>query len=288
RKYWQKRLASNPQTFLDLHQTNETNAVGREVARVGWDQDRSARFEEVCAKSKRFSARAMLLTALADAIADGETRKNALRIDLEGHGRSSGEAKSAAAVDPASIVGWLTALHPFVFDYCGDDDALSRVLSIQQQIEDIPLGGWSYGAFRYLSDKDELEDLRLSYGEVLFNYLGDTSFADSNALWKDVSRLELSCGKDEHLGYPIEINVFRHQGRLRFEWRFDRRKVSREIAQGLIRDFELRLEELMEALAENSTRSRRLASDFPLAGLDDRKLGQLAKALNKTSHRGGR
>lgn len=288
RKYWQKRLASNPQTFLDRHQTDETNAVGREVARFGWDQDRSARFDEVCEKSKRFSAREVLLTALADVIANGVSGQSVFRIDLEGHGRNSGKAKSAAAVDPASIVGWLTALHPFIFNYCSSDDALTRLLSIQQQMEDIPLGGWSYGAIRYLSDKNDLEDLKPPSGEVLFNYLGDTSFADSNALWRDVSRLELSCGKDEHLGYPIEVNVFWHQGWLRFEWRFDRRIVSREIAQGLISSFELKLEELMGALADDNPSSRRLASDFPLAGLDDRKLGQLAKALGKSSHRGGR
>ena len=285
-KYWRERVSCKPQAFLERHQSNETDAVGREIASASWDHERSARFDEVCEKSKRFSARSILLTALGDAMAE-DSGKNVFRIDLEGHGRSSGETKSGAAADPASVVGWLTALHPFVFSFCGDDDALTRVLSIQRQLEDIPLGGWSYGALRYLSAKEEVEDLESESGEVLFNYLGDTSFADSNLLWKDVSRLELSCGKDEHLGYPIEVNVFRHQCRLRFEWRYNRRKASREIAHKLMRDYELRLENLIEALAEDSKSSRRLASDFPLAGLDDRKLGQLAKALNKSSKRGG-
>ena len=119
-----------------------------------------------------------LLTALALAL-QRWTGSEALRIDLEGHGREP----ISDGVDVSRTVGWFTTLFPIALNVQPGIAVADSLLAVRDQLKRVPDRGLSYGLLRYWS-ADPAVRAALSGmppSPVLFNYLGrfDAVVADS-------------------------------------------------------------------------------------------------------------
>jgi len=119
-----------------------------------------------------------LLTALALAL-HAWTGSRTLRVDLEGHGREH----VADELDVSRTVGWFTTLFPIALDVGSDPDTVGTLLSIKDQLAEVPDRGFSYGLLRYLSPDAAVRDALASVpaSPVLFNYLGQFDAVVANS-----------------------------------------------------------------------------------------------------------
>jgi non-ribosomal peptide synthase protein (TIGR01720 family) len=108
----------------------------------------------------------MLLTALLRTFAEW-TGGRSLWVELTHHGRSA----FSENLDLSRTVGWLTANFPAALKMDSSGDTL---VSVKQQLAEIPDEGAGYGLLRYASDDAEVvaKLKSLPQPEVFFNYLG--------------------------------------------------------------------------------------------------------------------
>ncbi|HYG62699.1 MAG TPA: amino acid adenylation domain-containing protein, partial [Thermoanaerobaculia bacterium] len=124
--------------------------------------------QEVPAAS-RAHVQELLLAALALALRRW-TGKDALLIDMEGHGRE----EVFGDVDLTRTVGWFTTLFPLLVDLQGEREPGAVLARVQGQVRAVPGRGFGYGVLRYLSPDPEVAE-RLAVlppAQIVFNYLG--------------------------------------------------------------------------------------------------------------------
>ena len=109
--------------------------------------------------------------------AAGTDQRNAVLIDVEGHGRE----EIFPDVDLSRTVGWFTSLYPVRLDpgpldieeAMAGGAALGRALKlIKEQLQAVPDHGLGYGLLRYLNAQTGTELRALSRPQLGFNYLG--------------------------------------------------------------------------------------------------------------------
>jgi non-ribosomal peptide synthase protein (TIGR01720 family) len=119
------------------------------------------------------------------------TGREALQLDIEGHGREP----LGSSVDVTRTVGWFTAMYPVTLHLPADTHPVAAVRSVSRQLDAVPENGLGYGLLRYLScDGDALAGLPES--QLSFNYLG----------WFNHG------GPDALLGPPLQVPGPMHSG----------------------------------------------------------------------------
>ncbi|MCJ8268224.1 MAG: condensation domain-containing protein, partial [Psychrosphaera sp.] len=114
---------------------------------------------------------------------------DAIRIDLEGHGRQELDSNQALdsnlAIDLSQTVGWFTSVYPLVLNAPAFDPQ-SVIYAVKAQYRAMPNDGIGYGILKYLAkDKRLNEPLgNAKQADILFNYLGqlDDALGDDNYL----------------------------------------------------------------------------------------------------------
>ena len=215
----------------------------------------------------------VLLTALVQAFA-GWTGRDALLIELEGHGRED----LFDDVDLSRTVGWFTTLFPVHLDLGGSSEPGAALKTVKEQLRRIPHHGLGYGLLRWLNtvSSEQLHDR--AQAEVAFNYLGQFDQVDgASSLFRFA---------DEPSGPPrspnaerpslIEINSLVVGGRLQIEWRYspalhDETTIA-AVAEGFVAALRTLIAHCTSPEAGGAT-----PSDFPLAQLDQRQLDALLK-----------
>jgi non-ribosomal peptide synthase protein (TIGR01720 family) len=117
----------------------------------------------------------ILLTALA--LAFGRGTGDALRVEVEGHGRED----LFPGVDLSRTVGWFTSAYPvrlepgrvdFAEVLRGGADLGTALKEVKQQLRGTPDNGVGYGLLRYLNSRTGPLLAQLGTPEVRFNYMG--------------------------------------------------------------------------------------------------------------------
>ncbi|MDJ0109646.1 condensation domain-containing protein, partial [Rhodococcus erythropolis] len=108
----------------------------------------------------------VLLAAFARAVNRWRGTSGPVLVDVEGHGRE----EFAADLDLSRTVGWFTTIYPINLNP-GDDNVVSAVKHVKEQLRAIPDKGLGYGLLRYLNPVTAPE-LTSPAPQLGFNYLG--------------------------------------------------------------------------------------------------------------------
>ncbi|MFM0502679.1 amino acid adenylation domain-containing protein [Paraburkholderia caffeinilytica] len=135
-------------------------------ASVQFDRVTTQRLQQDASAAYRTQLADLLLLATGRALC-GFAGYDALRIDLEGHGRET----HFGAADLSRTVGWFTSVYPFRLAPTGEiGAALKRVKEARRTV---PHGGMSFGMLKYLGTPSQRAALvAIGHADVLFNYLG--------------------------------------------------------------------------------------------------------------------
>jgi amino acid adenylation domain-containing protein/non-ribosomal peptide synthase protein (TIGR01720 family) len=199
----------------------------------------------------------------------------ALRIDLEGHGRE----ELSGGLDTSRTVGWFTAQFPVLLEAGAGRDAAFVLRSVKERLRAVPRGGIGYGLLHYLRGDEELsEALRAQpRSEVRFNYLGqfDRPRESAVGLSPAAGDAGLAVSPDAPLSHLLDINLRVVGGRLEASWRYSEETFVRaEVEETAAAYFdELRG---LSALCRRGDAAAHTPSDFPLARVEPRALDALA------------
>ncbi|MFL9869997.1 condensation domain-containing protein, partial [Paraburkholderia fungorum] len=175
RDYWQ-RIGETPAAIpLDHEQGDNTQASARQRT-VTLDAATTRQLLKDAPSAYRTQVNDLLLVALGRALC-GWTKREAIRIDVEGHGRED----VFDDIDVSRTCGWFTTLFPVRLAPQGETgEAICRV---KEALRAIPARGLGFGALRHFGVEEDRAALSgIAPAQVVFNYLGqfDSSF-DSNA-----------------------------------------------------------------------------------------------------------
>ncbi|WP_414447724.1 amino acid adenylation domain-containing protein [Burkholderia sp. 22PA0099] len=153
------------------------------TASITLDSDTTRRLQQPACAAYRTQLADLLLVATGRALCAFAGRE-ALRIDVEGHGRDApvGEA------DLSRTVGWFTSIHPLALAPAGEIGA--AIKRVKEARRNLPHGGASFGMLRYAGDAEARAALAaVGAADVLFNYLGQfdgalTSAGDGGDAWR--------------------------------------------------------------------------------------------------------
>ncbi len=219
----------------------------------------------------------VLLTALALTLIRWSGHAQLL-LNLEAHGREELEHD----IDLSRTVGWFTALFPVLLDLTQATNLAEALISVKEQLRQVPGKGLGYGVLRYLSNDPQLEAsfAQQAQAQVIFNYLGqlDATF-DEDALFSPAT---ISNGPAQSLRHPrghlLEINGSVLAGQLHFNWRYSPGRHRPETIQHLAQD-------LLDTLGSLITHCQSpnaggwTPADFPLARLERAQLTALLQHL---------
>jgi non-ribosomal peptide synthase protein (TIGR01720 family) len=227
-------------------------------------------------KAYRTQINDVLLTALARAF-QRWTGERSLLVDLESHGR---EALSEG-VDVSRTVGWFTSAYPVCLELPSANGLGGSLKSVKEQLRRVPRSGAGYGMLRYLAGGETGRELSSAPPpEISFNYLGqfDQSFARATAF----SMANESHGQEHsprgRRRNLLEFNGNVSGGQLHFTCVYGRSIHRRATIERLLREFAEELRALIDHCVAPDAGGF-TPSDFPLAQLDEAKLGKLARLI---------
>jgi len=219
----------------------------------------------------RTDVNALLLTALALTLS-AWNRTQAVRIDVEGHGRVD---ELFEDMDLSRSVGWFTAVYPGLFELPPDAGPREAILAVKTQRLRIPRHGIGFGLHRYLADAAGL-DCAGATSAVLFNYLGrfDGLFGGDALFDAEIEPVGVCRDPDGPRAYEWEVNALVQQGCLVFEWRYGLERYRESTVQAVAERCVAVLRDLLEhcRLPEAGGLT---PGDFPLANLSQAELNAL-------------
>ena len=271
--YWQDVMcAPSPLGTIETDKVRYQGGYG--LVRRRLEKTKTSAIENVVKKS-RMTLHELLLSAFAQTMASW-SKRNHFKIFVEGHGRDSLEP----GMDFSRTIGWFTSIYPIGFEF--SDAGPTSVTQIKEQIRLVPEAGLGYGALRYLCKESTIRDsLVATNNEVIFNFLGRRIVNEVDAI--AVSRpLKLHRGPKVQRRFGLEFNLSLDD-QLHVEAEFADDLFSMRQAEDLVTRFFAIVEQLGNESAASLPATK---SDFPLANLNDRQLGDLAAALKRSSKKG--
>ena len=212
---------------------------------------------------------AALLISFAEQIGTTE-----LFFDLEGHGREA----LFEEIDLSRTVGWFTSVFPMTLSLPGEADIGETLISVKEQLRQVPRNGISYGLLRYLSDDNVvLEKItRLPRAEITFNYMGQFDHElSSYSLFQTAPEAKgIERAPDNKRRYLLEINCLVEQGQLTAKWSYSRNSFRQETIENLSSSFIHNMRAIIEHCTNPETGGY-TPSDFPEADLDQNELDDL-------------
>jgi non-ribosomal peptide synthase protein (TIGR01720 family) len=197
-------------------------------------------------------------------------------LHLEGHGRQ----EVFDEVDHSRTVGWFTNMYPVLLDIGAAGDDRELILAVKEQMRAIPDEGFSYGLLRYLNPETASQMTSLPEPEIAFNYLGQFDQAlPENALFRPAQEGK-GPDRSPHARRPflIGVNGGVMGGKLSLQWSFSRNLHHRDTIERLAEDYLRNLQALI-AHCLSPDAGGVSASDFDLAGLNQRELDKILKKL---------
>jgi amino acid adenylation domain-containing protein/non-ribosomal peptide synthase protein (TIGR01720 family) len=218
-----------------------------------------------------------LLTALLRAFSRW-TGSRSLVLDLEGHGRED----ILEGVDLSRTVGWFTSMFPVRLDLAGSVTPGDALKNVKEQLRAIPGRGIGFGLLRYLCRDQKLSGPLRSMPArlVSFNYLGqfDQAMAESPLLEPAPEGTGPERSGRGVRAHALDIVCSVSAGQLNVRWIYSRNLHRRETIAEVAREF---MEELRQLISHCTSRdvAEVTPSDFPLAKLDQEKLGKVLEKI---------
>src|SRR5258708_36826683 len=148
----------------------ENREASRRQVKVEFDAEQTRQLLQEAPGAYHTQINDVLLAAVVGAWQKW-TGQASLLIDVEGHGRESGEA----GMDLSRTVGWFTAVYPVRLEVGKEEGIGERLKGIKEQLRRVPGQGGGYGVLRYMN-KDRAVKERLGRrraGGSRFKYLGE-------------------------------------------------------------------------------------------------------------------
>src|SRR4051794_2466826 len=213
----------------------------------------------------------LLLAALARAFAAWTgpwTGENALRVELEGHGREE-MSPGVPGVDLSRTVGWFTTFYPVVLALPPGGGPREAIRAVKETLRAVPGRGLGYGLLQ-----DRLAALPVP--EVSFNYLGrlDAAAGEEDLLAFAPETVRNALGEAPAGRPSFAVDALVVDGRLRVSWSYDPDRhlpaTAGRLARGFLAEIEALVEHCLSPGAGGFT-----PSDFPLAALSQEDLDRL-------------
>lgn len=220
----------------------------------------------------------ILLTAVA--LAFGRwTGQRSILLNLEGHGRED----LFEDVDLSRTVGWFTSIYPVYLDLTNAYNPADFIKSVKEQIRQIPNRGIGFGLLRYLNPDSDIQEKmsRCLTPEIGFNYLGQFNQTESEST--QFMPAKASSGSDHSLQgtrqHLIDINGGISNGQLQMSWTFNENQYHRMTIDYLSQYFIEELRSIIQHCTSGGAGGY-TPSDFPLAKLNQQKLGKILNKIN--------
>jgi amino acid adenylation domain-containing protein/non-ribosomal peptide synthase protein (TIGR01720 family) len=198
----------------------------------------------------------LLLYALCSSM--GSSR---IHIGLEGHGR-----ETLPGIDLSRTVGWFTSMYPVMLE-TKHDNIRDNLLSIKEQLRQIPGKGIGYGVLKYISGAEGLSGK--DPWDLVFNYLGQSDNIIHKSEW--LSAAEESGGQSVSDGIfsnaLIEVNSIISGGSLQMNWSYSSSHYSEADISVLASAYFSCLDELITHCREQGEYAAyAIPSDYGLSG----------------------
>ncbi|OHU92273.1 MULTISPECIES: non-ribosomal peptide synthetase [Pseudoalteromonas] len=221
----------------------------------------------------------LLLTALVTSYYHATGNSN-LVVDLEGHGREILNSD----IDITKTLGWFTSIYPVHFALSQPDKLGQCIKDVKTALHSVPNKGVGYGIFRYVNEHETLKNI--SHGQVVFNFLGDTSAGDSSKGNQHVSLSKNAFGdtvsKQRSAKSAVTVNGSVSFEQLTFTFQYPSQWQTHKIAQ-----WQDNFVAVLEALVEHCQDTPRLGftpSDFALLSASSAQVDDITHNLQSKQH----
>jgi len=290
--YWQTRAANhNPALPVDAKIDGmayaSTDAASDNIERntgvytQTLDKDLTGLLSNVAQQSLNTGVHVVIVTALAQAISNW-TKRDYVQMDMEGHGR---EALTEHR-DISRTIGWFTVVFPLPLHATAPDvwsDTTASLRLVKETIQALPLNGLAFGLLKNLCpDPAVREQMRtLPRSQILFNYLGQVDRESTGSRY--LSMVDDRCGaarsKRCERAYLLEINARIREGQLQLDWSYSRAHHNLITIERLADVFSDNIRTLIDTIGSDGATPVHVPSDFPLAGLSQQELDNIAASL---------
>ena len=265
-KFWKDQI--EPETSVPLDFNDNFPLLEKDISTIHFEIDKTATDNLITKANNTYNTKIeeLVLTALVETISQWTNDSN-VTLAMERHGRETSET----SIDLSNTVGWFTSFFPLSLNFNSTSEIADKIISIKEQIRQIPNGGIGYGILRYLTPNFGEVD----YPKIVFNYLGKQSAEEKQIefLSKNV-RHPLS---ERH--YYLEINALIKDGILGLDWSYSKKIHKRETIEALIKNFNACLKSILEHCIQTEHR-KYTPSDFDAVDLDQEELDSLMDNLD--------
>lgn len=214
----------------------------------------------------------VLVTALAQSLSL-QTGARSLRFELEGDWRSH----PAKDLDLSQTLGQFKYTFPVLLDPIKAFNPAGELKAVKEHLRRVPGQGLNYSLLTFAGIETSVSK-RLSAmpgPQVRFRYLGSVDDLLTNSrLWTSARKLDRLAGNRVVHTHLLEVNASIAEGRLQTDWICGERRYAdcaiEDLSSGYINALRQLIIESQKADIDSYT-----PSDFPLAGLDERKFNKL-------------
>ncbi|WDE06111.1 amino acid adenylation domain-containing protein [Thalassomonas viridans] len=282
-RYWQDQLDKES---VAPQEKNSDNTYGNSRHyNLSLDESLTSALLTTACQSYNSQIQELLITALVQVLGQWLEQEK-ITIELEGHGRESGLLTGADKDrDLSATTGWFTSRYPQKFTAHSEPE--QAIISVKEQLRNIPDNGLSYGLLRYLgknSGKSLGTDLTGSNSQwghsslVSLNYLGQQRQQDN----QEFSLSQMLCpgmrADENQRPHLLDINAVVIQGVLHLDWCYPGTDPKFAGVPELAQEFKQQLINIIRHCSQPSV-GRATAADFPNAGINDSQFIDLLSEL---------
>jgi phthiocerol/phenolphthiocerol synthesis type-I polyketide synthase E len=210
----------------------------------------------------------ILLAALSRTIA-ATSGRGTVAVDLMGSGRPVLKPD----VDLGRTVGWFSTLYPVPLSCTtvADIGALDLLDEVGRTVKAVPHHGIGYGLLRYVYAPTARLLGAVRPPDIFFSSVGTVPELPSvdAPVQFDSATAEAMADAVPGLGHAMELRAYRHSGVLHLDWWYDTRRVGKETAESLARQYPVLLTGLVhEAIAASRGEDSDDEADETLALVD--------------------
>ncbi|MBO9205122.1 MULTISPECIES: condensation domain-containing protein, partial [Niastella] len=235
--YWEATRNNN--SLLPVDKSHSGIIRKKEIRSYGiaLDEQHTRQLLQTVPRVYRTEINDVLLSALTRTLSKWSKQQQIL-IGMEGHGREVINDKT----DLSRTTGWFTTLYPLLLQAPQQDEASEWLMSIKEQLRQVPDKGIGYGVLKYINKAGALQ--APDNWQIAFNYLGQLDNITRSSNWfSSANEAHGSSGSDENIvTTQIVINSMIYQGELHIQWSYSllhyEESTVQQLAQSYIDDLQ--------------------------------------------------
>ncbi|SEC23178.1 non-ribosomal peptide synthase domain TIGR01720/amino acid adenylation domain-containing protein [Tenacibaculum sp. MAR_2009_124] len=251
------------------------NSVGDQLS-----EEKTRLLSEDSFKVYNTNVETLLITAYIKSLAHW-IGQNKIVFMLESHGRE----KCIEDIDVSRTIGWFTSAYPVVVNLPNNNDTGNSIISVKEQLKNVPDNGLSYGALKYLHNDSKVKNtIKDASPEAWFNYLGrfdenQHELPEGWSLFDEGSGHDVVGSKNKHWS-PFELNCSIVKNKFLFKVTYDENLFRKETVNKFVHDFKTNLIHIIEH-CKSKTKVCYTPSDFELGHLNQTTFETLYEKLRK-------